>query len=186
MRELVTISEAARRLGLSRPRLSGYLKASGVKKTLSDGRELVAFEDAQACVQTLAARGKIRTGKAAKKSPSGPSADASEMFSFFREEMGRLRQENQAMREHNQALVEKLTATLAEVSALSQKLLEAPKPESPRPVQGATAAGPAVMSDDKLEMIAGLVDFVRGYDETPAEAAKPRRGFFGRLRDAFA
>jgi hypothetical protein len=90
------------------------------------------------------------------------------------------------MREHNQALVDKLTATLAEVTALSQKLLEAPKPENPRPIEGATAAGPAVMSDSKLEMIAGLVDFVRGYDDAPAEPVKPRKGFIGRLRDAFA
>jgi hypothetical protein len=109
------------------------------------------------------------------------------MFAFFREEMGRLRQENQSMREHNQALVEKLSATLAEVTALSQKLLEAPKPESPRPVQGATVAGPATVSADKLEMIAGLVDFVRGFDdEAPAQPATPRRGFFSKLRDAFA
>ncbi len=186
-RELVTISEAAKRLGLSRPRLSGYLKKEKVKKTVSEGRELVAYEDAQACVQTLAARGKLRSGKPASKTPSQPVSDASAMFSFFKDEMHRLRQENQAMQERNQALVEKLTASLSEVTALSQKLLEAPKAPTPRTVEGATVAGQISVSDEKLQMIAGLVDYVRGFDDDAApEPAKPRKGLLGRLRSAFA
>lgn len=79
--ELLTIAAAARRLGVSRPRLSTYLKNAKVKKVASNGKELIRFDDAVACLNALKAQGKFREKKTVPASKIDGAALLGEILS---------------------------------------------------------------------------------------------------------
>lgn len=127
--ELVTITDAAKRLAISRPRLSIILKQSGVKKVTRDGRELVAFHDVQNIVQTLAAQGRLRPSRSSNRTSQQVSEHVGDrLVEHLQNEIKRLTLERNEMTEKLKAAVEE---------NVSLKLLQEPKPATSR--HGATS-----------------------------------------------
>ena len=126
--ELVTIAAAAKRLGLSRPRLSAYIKDSGLQKVSKNGVQLVAYGQVCSLVQTLSAQGKMRvhgatrrdSGHGAKTKGEGPTH---QLFDQMNRLFERLQDENEKLRAANDNLAGRVRALEAENSQL--KLLPA-------------------------------------------------------------
>ena len=72
MPDLVSITDAAKRVGLSRPRLSKIIKAHEVKKVKNGGSYLVDPVDIINLVDRLKAEGKVRDKEVGRQAPQEP------------------------------------------------------------------------------------------------------------------
>lgn len=99
MSDLISISEAARELGISRPTLSRLIKAHGVETTKDRQRKLVRRIDCQELIQNEAKAGRlrVRTGTRTKEEP---------WMELYRE----LKRERDQLAEKNRALEAELGA----------------------------------------------------------------------------
>jgi hypothetical protein len=124
--ELITIAAAAKRLGLSRPRLSAYIKDSGLQKVSKNGVQLVAYGQVCSLVQTLSAQGKMRVrGATRRDNGRGTKHEGSsqQLFGQMNRLFERLQDENEKLRVANDGLADRVRALEAENSQL--KLLPA-------------------------------------------------------------
>ena len=125
--ELVTIAAAAKRLGLSRPRLSAYIKDSGLQKVSKNGVQLVAYGQVCSLVQTLSAQGKMRVHGATRRDNGRESktqeGQTHQLFDQMNRLFERLQDENEKLRAANDDLAGRVRVLEAENSQL--KLLPA-------------------------------------------------------------
>ena len=126
--ELVTIAAAAKRLGLSRPRLSAYIKESGLQKVSKNGVQLVAYGQVCSLVQTLSAQGKMRVHGATRRdnghgSKTKAEGQTHQLFDQMNRIFERLQDENEKLKAANDGLSGRLRVLEAENSQL--KLLSA-------------------------------------------------------------
>jgi predicted site-specific integrase-resolvase len=188
MSEHVTIAEAARRLGISRPRLSTYIKQAGLQKTVGrGGAACVSYEQVSSLVQRLGAEGKLRVSTRTKRPNERPieststqaSSELLTLVQTMNAMMLRVSEENtklheQLVSERKQAalqfetLIEQIEAMRAEIGNL--KLL-------PEARAGAYVSIDNVRSSDDL---AALVDTVRERNGEQIKRTK-RAGAFSRL-----
>jgi len=180
MSECVTISEAARRLGISRPRLSTYIKGAGIEKTLGKGGAVVPFDQVSKLVQRLSAEGKLRVSTRSKRSPghlnetpSTQAFDASTLVHTMNKLMDRLSEENKELKdalktERNQAskqldlLSDKIEAMRAEISSL--KLLPQARAGATLDIEGLS----------ETDILASVVDKAR--ERMGAKLITPPKG----------
>ena len=73
MSELLSITATARRVGLSRPRLSKLIKEHDIKKVRSGGTFLVDPSDVATLVEGLRAEGKVKEKAEVGPAPSTPT-----------------------------------------------------------------------------------------------------------------
>jgi excisionase family DNA binding protein len=118
MSERISITEAAKRLGISRPRLSALIDENQVKKIPEGKQMLVDLSEVQSMMQMLASTQKLRTPKPTKK----PDAEDA-LVTHLKEEVKRLTLERNEIYEKYRA---------AESAQTELKLLKASKEEIDR------------------------------------------------------
>ena len=110
--EYVSISEAARRIGISRPRLSSLIKEKGdifgIEKKVSGNRILVPFVKVSDLLQRQAIDRKVRTPKTVRK----VIRTDNEMWTYLREQNQQLVSENRELKIENKQLQEEIKALL--------------------------------------------------------------------------
>lgn len=99
-KDMISITEAAKRVGYSRQRLSMMISDAGLERVKSGKTALVDFAEIQMMLQQLAAQKKLQTPKAARKEGGGEG----ELVSHLKEEVRRLTEErNQAEQRYRAA-----------------------------------------------------------------------------------
>jgi hypothetical protein len=96
--DLLSIAECARKLGLSRQRLSTLLDQAGVEKQRTSKGALVSMADAQRVVQLAAADGKLRTPRANK------DTDESGLVQILKEQINDLKMDRERLLDKIEAL----------------------------------------------------------------------------------
>lgn len=99
MAEMISISEAAKRVGVSRPRLSKLIDEAKLKKKRDGKNMLVDLSDIQNMIQRLASEKKLRTPK-----PTRPKDDQNAMLEHYRDEVRRISLERDSLQEKVKAL----------------------------------------------------------------------------------
>jgi excisionase family DNA binding protein len=121
MAEMISISEAAKRVGISRPRLSKLIDDAKLNKKRDGKNMLVDLSAVQTMMQGLASENKIRTPK-----PTRPKNDQSGIVEHYRDEVRRLSLERDALQEKLKALdaVQNEVKLLKGVEEQSKKTIE--------------------------------------------------------------
>ena len=101
--DYVSITEAAKRLGISRPRLSLLLKEAQIEKVIKNNKSLICYSDAIEVVQTMAAQGRLRTPTVSVRKKAH-SEDTEKILEHYRNLVETLTEENRALRAEITAL----------------------------------------------------------------------------------
>ena len=101
--DYVSITEAAKRLGISRPRLSILLKEAQIEKVIKNNKSLVCYSDAIEVVKTVAAQGRLRTPTVSVRKKVH-SEDTEKILEHYRNLVETLTEENRALRAEITAL----------------------------------------------------------------------------------
>jgi hypothetical protein len=110
-KDLLSVAECARRLGISRQRLSKLLDDAGIEKKRVGKDALVSFPDAQQVVQIAAAQNKVRTPKAHKNAHTNAHTNAqslaeeSQLVSILREQIAELKTERERLLDKVESLI---------------------------------------------------------------------------------
>ena len=109
--DLLSVAECARRLGISRQRLSKLLDDSGIEKKRVGKDALVSFADAQQVVQIAAAHNKVRTPKAHKNAHTNAhtgaqsQAEDSQLVGILKEQIAELKMERERLLDKVESLI---------------------------------------------------------------------------------
>ena len=155
-KELMFISDAARRLGINRPKLSTLLKAAGVEKIRKDGKDYVDWGSVQTVFQKAVSTGKVRVaprrdGVANRQKTAADSKETTTFEKYLLEQVRELKEDRRVLEDDRRALQEQVRALRAEVDA-TQKLLaeKASTHQDDKPVrQGAAKVGAAKAGKQK-------------------------------------
>jgi excisionase family DNA binding protein len=112
MAEMISISEAAKRIGISRPRLSKLIDEAKLEKTRNGKNMLVDLSVVQKMMQGLAAEQKLRTPR-----PTRKKDDQSEFVDHLKAELRRISLEREQLAEK----LVSLQAVQTEVKLLAAK-----------------------------------------------------------------
>ena len=118
-KDMVTITDAAKKLGISRPRLSKLIAENKVEKVKAGRAYKINYYDVQELVQTLAADGKMRTRKGTEQVKERNKEDR--LLTHLESELKILREERDSLRDK----VEALSSVAGEVKLL--KAMDAEK-----------------------------------------------------------
>ena len=117
---LMTIAEAAKRLGCARPKLSALLSDAKVQKVRVEGRDLIAFADAERVFKDAARSGRVRGQRqGASRAASGPIGlgyDA--LIKHYQTEVTRLHEEVVRVQSQRDALSVRLSGLEDEMLVL--------------------------------------------------------------------
>lgn len=116
----VSITDAAKKLGLNRSRLNQIINESGIKKTKSGKVVLVDYNDVQNLIQTLAATGKIRTPKSSQQSKN----QLDKTIDIIINELQTIRSERDELKEKLSAAQSEVFELRGTVKALTGKVKE--------------------------------------------------------------
>jgi DNA-binding transcriptional MerR regulator len=97
--DLLNVADCARRLGISRQRLSKLLDEHGTEKVRTGRGALVSLSDAQRVVQIAASEGKLRTPRAHKD-----ANEESELVSLLKEQVQELKTERERLLDKIEAM----------------------------------------------------------------------------------
>ncbi len=97
--DFLNVADCARKLGISRQRLSKLLDESGVKKSRTGKGALVSLADAQRVVQIAAASGKVRTPRANKD-----ASEESGLVHLLKEQVLELKSERERLLDKIEAM----------------------------------------------------------------------------------
>ena len=100
MSERMSVTDAAKRLGISRPRLSKLVDDHGLQKTVDGKRMLVDVMEVQALLSRLASEQKIRTPSASRKKPQTED----DLAEHYKAELRRVSQERDELADKVMAL----------------------------------------------------------------------------------
>lgn len=100
MSEKMSVTDAAKRLGISRPRLSKLVDDHGLQKTVDGKRMLVDVTEVQALLSRLASEHKIRTPPVSKKKPQTDVG----LAEHYKDELRRVSQERDELADKVRAL----------------------------------------------------------------------------------
>lgn len=117
--DLVSIAEAARRLGLHRPKVSTIVTQHKIPKTKRGNESLVSFAAVQSAVQTEASRGGVRTPSSSKQKRT----DEDEVRRLLEEQIRELKDNNRELKSENGQLRDRVEALVSIETEL--KLLKA-------------------------------------------------------------
>ena len=168
-RELVSLAEAARRIGCHRSKLSVLCRDADVQKVRKEGKDLVAWEDAQGVFQTAISDGRIQaTRKGATTVDTGSTA-SSTTFSTGSET---LQDGYETLIRHFKDALEQVKAErdalATRLQGLEDELLLLP---------AGRLTTPAIHDPTDLKAITAVLNKCRGVTEEPPR----RRGILGRL-----
>lgn len=121
MTDMISISEAAKRVGISRPRLSKLIDDAKLKKKREGKNMLVDLSAVQIMMQGLASENKIRTPK-----PTRAKDVQSGIIEHYKDEVRRLSVERDGLQEKVKALdaVQNEVKLLRGVEEQSKKIIE--------------------------------------------------------------
>lgn len=124
--DLVSIAEAARRLGLHRPKVSTIVTQHKIPKTKRGNESLVSLSAIQSAVQTEAAKGSVRTPTVRKEIRS----EDGELKRILEEQIRELKEANRELKTENVQLRDRVEALVSVETEL--KLLKAGMQEPQR------------------------------------------------------
>lgn len=100
MSEQMSVTDAAKRLGISRPRLSKLIDEHGIKKTEDGKKMLVDVAEVQTLLQRLASEQKVRTPAPNRKKTQSDD----DLAEHYKAELRRVTQERDALADKVMAL----------------------------------------------------------------------------------
>lgn len=80
MARLLSITDAAREIGLSRPRLSKIIKQYQITKTKAGGTHLINFDELEELIKELKSQGKVRGSALVSDAPPAQGRGVAETF----------------------------------------------------------------------------------------------------------
>lgn len=125
--EQVSITEAAKRLGINRSRLNQLINKNGVQKTKKGRASLVNYYQVQNLVQTLAATGHIRTPTG--KNQVKQNEDNTFFSKLYQEQIRDLQRERDQLKEKLEAVQSENIELRGELKLLKPSPEEQRKPE---------------------------------------------------------
>ena len=132
MTELVSISDAAKRLGVPRPTLSRIIKEQKIDSSRNGKTKLVCLSTCQNHIQILAAQGKLHVRKRPQTDQNHQNKYQQISFDLIHEELKMTRLERDKLKEKNEALQSELFEIRGEVRRLTGGVISKEQERSPK------------------------------------------------------